>query len=159
MLLARRHLFQDHRQRIRLSANGAARAPDIELGRARQQIGNDVRLKLRELLRRAEELRDVDRQIFDESVKLRLVLRRHIEILRIRIVALARHKTADTPLHLRLLVEIKVDLRLRLELPLECAPILIVQHIPFTSCRRGHRVRRRLSFRSAKSAKPLFKAR
>ena len=32
VLLSWSHLFQDHRQRVRLCADGATRTPDIELG-------------------------------------------------------------------------------------------------------------------------------
>ena len=50
------HLFHDDRERIRFCSDGAACAPNIELRGAFQEIRNDIRLKLAELLRRAEEL-------------------------------------------------------------------------------------------------------
>ena len=96
--------------------------------RALQQVRNDIRLELAELLRRAEELGDVDCQVFDERREIILVLRDMIEIRRIPWELPPRHEVADAPLHLRLLVQVKVDLRLRLELLLEFRPVSIIHH-------------------------------
>ena len=52
----RGHFLHDDGQRIWLSPDRAACAPDIELRRALQEVRNDIRLQLAELLRRAEEL-------------------------------------------------------------------------------------------------------
>ena len=93
-----------------------------------QKVWNDIRLELAKFLRRAEEFGNVDRQVFDERREIVLVLRNVIEIRRIPWELSARHKVADPPLHLRLLVQVEVNLRLRLEFFLEFRPVSIIHH-------------------------------
>ena len=98
MLLARRQLFHNHRQRIRLGA------PDIELRRSLQKIGNNVRFQLRELIGGAVKLRNVDRKILDKRSEFVLILRYRIEIFHERFGGAPVHQITDTTFHLRFFI-------------------------------------------------------